>query len=188
MLRCCFFSKRHLKESTNFGILGFDFPFFCQISKSFQHGKCKQRQTTKIARLRKLLGNHLCDTVLGSGIPICKQVNCNLEGKLYVPMDSIKRIREDLEFEVANSSSGRSTNSCEFGANSNSSEFVRIRTCIPSAGAPQPTTRLATLYQRRPILRALKDSICGWTPYQRAVFSPSGGDPGVRCSTSEALL
>ena len=56
------------------------------------------------------------------------------------------------------------------------------------AGALQPTTRLATLYQRRPILRALQDSICGWTPYNRAVFSPSRGDPGVRCSTPEALL
>ena len=89
------FCKTHLKESRNFGILGFDFLFFCQIVKLFEHGKCKQQQTTKIARLRKLLGNLLCDMVLGSGIPICKQVNCNLEGKLYVPMDSMKRIRED---------------------------------------------------------------------------------------------
>ena len=126
MLRCCFFSKRHLKESRNFGIPGFDFLFFCQLVKSFQHGECKQEQTTKIARLRKLLGNLLCDMVLGSGIPICKQVNCNLEGKLYVPMDSIKRIREDsnlkLRIRVRSGSriranSGRiriRANSCEF--------------------------------------------------------------------------
>ena len=127
MLRCCFFSKRHLKESRNFGILGFDFLFFCQISKSFQNGKCKQQQTTKIARLRKLLGNLLCDTVLGSGIPICKQVNCNLEGKLYVPTDSIQRIREDLEFQVANSSSGRSTNSCEFASKMQPLRDLQIR-------------------------------------------------------------
>ena len=38
--------------------------------------------------------------VLGSGIPICKQVNCNLEGKLYVPMDSIKRIGEDSKVKL----------------------------------------------------------------------------------------
>ena len=82
MLRCCFFSKRHLREARNFGILGFDLLYFCQIVDSFQHGKCKQQQTTKIARLRNLLGNLLCDMVLGSGIPIRKQVNCNLEGKL----------------------------------------------------------------------------------------------------------
>ena len=30
-------------------------------------------------------------------------------------------------------------------------------------------------------------SYCGWTPYHRAVFSPSRGDPGVRRSTPEAL-
>ena len=126
MLRCCFFSKRHLKDSRNFGILGFDFLFFCQIVKSFQHGKCKQQQTTKIARLRKLLGNLLCDIVLGGGIPICKQVNCNLEGKLYVPMDSIKRIREDSVLKLRipvlsgpriRANSGRiriRANSCEF--------------------------------------------------------------------------
>ena len=128
MLRCSFFPKTHLKESRNFGILGFDFLFFCQIVISFEHGKCKQQQTTKIARLRKLLGNLLCDMVLGSGIPICKQVNCNLECKLYVPQAN----QGGFEFEVANSNSERSTNSCEFGANSNSSEFVRIRTCIPT--------------------------------------------------------
>ena len=45
-----------------------------------------------------------------------------------------KRIKGEFEFEVANSNSEGSTNSCEFGANSNSSEFVRIRTCIPSMG------------------------------------------------------
>ena len=38
-------------------------------------------------------------------------------------MDSIKG---GSEFEVANLSSERSTNSCEFGAIPNSSEFVRI--------------------------------------------------------------
>ena len=100
MLCCCFFSKRHLNESRNFGILGFDFLFFGQVVKSFQHGRCKQQQTTKIARLRKLLGNLLCDMVLGSGISICKQVDCNLEGKLYVPMDSIKQIREDSNLKL----------------------------------------------------------------------------------------
>ena len=52
--------------------------------------------------------------VLGSGIRICKQVNCNLEGKLYVPMDSIKRIREDSIWSCE----------LEFGA---VHEFVRIR-------------------------------------------------------------
>ena len=131
MLRCCFFSKTHLKESRNFGILGFDFLFFCQIVKLFEHGKCKQQQTTKIARLRKLLGNLLCDMVLGSGIPICKQVNYNLEGKFVRAYGFNQVSQGGFEFEVANSSSERSTNSCEFGANSNSSEFVRIRTCIP---------------------------------------------------------
>ena len=126
MLRCCFFSTRHLKESRNFGILGFVFLCFCQIVKSFQHGKCKQQQTTKIARLRKLLGNLLCDMVLGSGIAIRKQVNCNLEGKVYVPMDSIKRMRKDSNLKLRirvrsvpriRANSGRiriRANSCEF--------------------------------------------------------------------------
>ena len=58
----------------------------------------------------------------------------------------------------------------------------------PGAGAPQRTSGLATLYQRCPILRAVQASIRGWTPYNRAVISPSRGDPGVRCSTPEALL
>ena len=35
MLCCCFFSRRDLKESRNFGILGFDLLYFCQIVKSF---------------------------------------------------------------------------------------------------------------------------------------------------------
>ena len=35
---------------------------------------------------------------------------------------------------------------------------------------------------------ALQDPICGWSPYHRAVFSPTWGDPGVRCSTAQALL
>ena len=38
------------------------------------------------------------------------------------------------------------------------------------------------------ILRALQDSICGCTLYHGMVFSPSRGDPGVRCSAPEALL
>ena len=72
------------------------------------------------------MGNFLCDMVLGSGIPICKQVNCNLEGKLYVPMDSLKRIREDSNLKLRirvrsgpriRANSGRiriRANSCEF--------------------------------------------------------------------------
>ena len=32
MLRCFFFSETHLKESRNFGILGFDFFFFVKSS------------------------------------------------------------------------------------------------------------------------------------------------------------
>ena len=82
----------------------------------------------------------------------------------------LQRVRESVEQEEQASSTGH----------------------LPRGGlgasAPQTTTRLATLYQRLPILRALQDSICGWTPYSREVFSPSRGEPGVRCSTPEALL
>ena len=41
-----------------------------------------------------------------------------------------KQIRGEFEFEDANSISEGSTSGSEFGANSNSREFVRIRTCI----------------------------------------------------------
>ena len=68
---------------------------------------------------------------------ICKQVNSNLEGKFVRAYGFSQANQGKLEFEVANSSSERSTNSCEFGANSNSSKFVRIRTCIPNDKSPK---------------------------------------------------
>ena len=67
----------------------------------------------------------------GSGIPICKEVKVNCRCLWNPASGEFKRIKGEVEFEVANSNSEGFTNSCEFGANSNSCEFVRIRTCIP---------------------------------------------------------
>ena len=39
-----------------------------------------------------------------------------------------------------------------------------------------------------PLLWALQDPVCGWSPHHRAVFSATRGDPGVRCSIAQALL
>ena len=128
------FSKRICKNQGTLEFLVLIFFFFCQIVKSFEHSKCKLQETTKIARLRKLLGNLLCDMVLGSGIPICKQVNCNLEGKLYVPMDSIKRIREDSNLKLrirVRSGSRIRANSGQIRIPANSCEFHTASLVVP---------------------------------------------------------
>ena len=39
-----------------------------------------------------------------------------------------------------------------------------------------------------PLLLALQDPVGGWSLRHSAVFSPTRGDPGVRCSTAQALL
>ena len=39
-----------------------------------------------------------------------------------------------------------------------------------------------------PYFGPLQDPVCGWSPHHSALFSPTRGDPGVRCSTAQALL
>ena len=43
-------------------------------------------------------------------------------------------------------------------------------------------------WPRSTLLWALHDPVCGWSSDHRAVLSPTRGDPGVRCSTAQALL